>query len=401
MKILVINAGSSTLKFQLINMEDKNVLAKGNVEKINEEGSFLRYKANGKEIVVNQNFPNHAEGLKKVLETLTDKEYGVIDSLKEISAFGHRVVNVGDTYFDSCLVTKQVLDDFKSKVEFSPLHVPGAIAGIEGAMAVSADIPNVAVFDIGFHKTLPEYAYLYAIPKKYYNQYKVRRYGAHGTSHFYVSNRCAKLMQKNIEDLKIITCHLGGGASIAAVKNGKCIDTSMGFTPLEGLIMNARSGDIDPAVLEFICKKENKTISEMLKILNKESGLLGATGGKMSDMRDITSNLNDPDVKLAFDMYCYRITKYIGAYAAAMNGVDAIVFTAGCGEHTPELREQVCASLGYLGVQIDNDVNWHLERGKETLISASGSKVSVYVIPTDEEMVIAQETLNLINGKTK
>ena len=398
MKILVINAGSSTLKFQLINMEDKSVLAKGNVEKINEEGSFLRYKANGKELIINQNFSNHAEGLKKVLETLTDSEVGVIKSLKEISAFGHRVVNVGDTYFDSCVVTKEVLEDFKTKVEFSPLHVPGAIAGIEGAMAVSSEIPNVAVFDIGFHKTLPEYAYLYAIPKKYYEKYKIRRYGAHGTSHFYVANRCASLMGKDIKDLKIITCHLGGGASVAAVKGGKCIDTSMGFTPLEGLIMNTRSGDIDPAVLEFICKKENKNIGDVLKILNKESGLLGATGGLMADMRDITANLDNPDVKLAFDMYCYRILKYIGAYTAALNGVDAIVFTAGCGENTPELREQVCASLSYLGVEIDNNLNWNMQRGKETLLSTPNSKVEVYVIPTDEEMVIAQETLSLIKG---
>ena len=398
MKILVINAGSSTLKFQLINMEDKSVLAKGNVEKINEEGSFLRYKANGKELIINQNFSNHAEGLKKVLETLTDSEVGVIKSLKEISAFGHRVVNVGDTYFDACIVTKEVLEDFKTKVEFSPLHVPGAIAGIEGAMAINSEIPNVAVFVIGFHKTLPEYAYLYAIPKKYYEKYKIRRYGAHGTSHFYVANRCASLMGKDIKDLKIITCHLGGGASIAAVKGGKCIDTSMGFTPLEGLIMNTRSGDIDPAVLEFICKKENKNISDMLKMLNKESGLLGATGGLMADMRDITANLNNPDVKLAFDMYCYRILKYIGAYTAALNGVDAIVFTAGCGENTPELREQVCASLSYLGVEIDNDLNWNMQRGKETLLSTPNSKVAVYVIPTDEEMVIAQETVNLIKG---
>ena len=254
------------------------------------------------------------------------------------------------------------------------------------------------MFDIGFHKTLPEYAYLYAIPKKYYEKYKIRRYGAHGTSHSYVANRCASLMGKDIKDLKIITCHLGGGASVAAVKGGKCIDTSMGFTPLEGLIMNTRSGDIDPAVLEFICKKENKNISDMLKMLNKESGLLGATGGLMADMRDITANLDNPDVKLAFDMYCYRILKYIGAYTAALNGVDAIVFTAGCGENTPELREQVCASLSYLGVEIDNDLNWNMQRGKETLLSTPNSKVAVYVIPTDEEMVIAQETVNLIKG---
>ena len=396
MKILVINAGSSTLKFQLINMEDKKVLAKGNVEKINEEGSFLRYKANGKEVIIDETFTNHAQGLKKVLETLTDAEVGVIKSLNEISAFGHRVVNVGDTYFDACVVTPEVLADFKTKVEFSPLHVPGAIAGIEGAMAVSADIPNVAVFDIGFHKTLPAYSYLYAIPKRYYDEYKIRRYGAHGTSHYYVANRCAELIGKDIKDLKIITCHLGGGASIAAVNGGKSVDTSMGFTPLEGLIMNTRSGDLDPAILEFIAKKENKSIGELLTMLNKQSGLLGATGGVMADMRDITANLDKPEIKLAFDMYCYRIMKYVASYAGVLNGVDAIVFTAGCGENTPELREQVTDNLTYLGVELNKDLNANLPRGSETEISTANSKVKVFVIPTDEEMVIAQETQKLI-----
>ncbi len=396
MKILVMNAGSSTLKFQFINMENKEVLAKGNVEKINESGSFLRYKAKGKEVIVDQDFANHAEGLKKVLEVLTDKEVGVINDLSEISAFGHRVVNVGDEYFDACLVTKEVLEDFKTKVEFSPLHVPGAIAGIEGAMAVNSSIPNVAVFDIGFHKTMPEYAYLYGIPKKYYENYKIRRYGAHGTSHYYVANRCAALMNKDIKDLKIVTCHLGGGASIAAVNGGKCMDTSMGFTPLEGLMMNTRSGDIDASVLEFICKKENISVSEMVRILNKESGLLGATGGVMADMRDITANLHKPEIKLAFDMYCYRIMKYVASYVGVLNGVDAIVFTAGCGEHTPELREQVCKNLTYLGVELNNELNQNPPRGQEVEISTVNSKVKVFVIPTDEEMVIAEETQKLI-----
>lgn len=396
MKILVINAGSSTLKFQLIDMDTKDVLAKGNVEKINEEGSFLRYKANGKELIVDEQFNNHAEGLKKVLETLCDKEVGVIADLKEISAFGHRVVNVGDTYFDACIVTPEVLADFKTKVEFSPLHVPGAIAGIEGAMAVSSTTPNVAVFDIGFHKTLPAHAYLYGIPKRYYDEYKIRRYGAHGTSHYYVANRCAEIMGKKVEDLKIITCHLGGGASIAAVNGGKSMDTSMGFTPLEGLIMNTRSGDLDPAILEFIANKEGKSISELLKMLNKESGLLGATGGVMADMRDITKNLDKPEIKLAFDMYCYRIMKYVASYAGVLNGVDAIVFTAGCGENTPELREQVCDNLTYLGVELNKELNKNLPRGSETEISTKESKVKVFVIPTDEEMVIAKETQKLI-----
>ena len=396
MKILVINAGSSTLKFQLIDMGNNSVIAKGNVEKINEVGSFLRYKANGNEAVFEQEIKDHEQAMKLVLEKLTDKEVGVVSSTDEIDAFGHRVVNVGEDYFDPTLVTREVLEDFKTKVDFSPLHVPGAIAGIEGAMNASPNTPNVAVFDIGFHKTMPDYAYLYAIPKKYYDKYKVRRYGAHGTSHYYVAHECAKLMGKNIEDLKIITCHIGGGASISAVNGGKCVDTSMGFTPLEGVIMNTRSGDIDPAVIEFLCKKENMTVSEMLKVLNKESGLLGATGGVMADMRDITSNLDKPEIKLAFDMYCYRIRKYIGAYAASLNGVDAIVFTAGCGEHTPELREQVCENLTYLGVEHDNDKNYGAKRGQVTEFSTPNSKVKLFVIPTDEEMVIAKETLNLI-----
>lgn len=396
MKILVINAGSSSLKFQLIDMENEQVLARGNVEKINEKGSFLRCKVNGKELIINEEFTNHAQGLKKVLDVLTDSQDGVIKDLSEISAFGHRVVNVGDSYFDSCVVTKEILEDFKSKIEFSPLHVPGAIAGMEGAMEISKEIPNVAVFDIGFHKTLPKHAYLYAIPKKYYDKYKIRRYGAHGTSHFYVSNKCAELMGKDIKDLKIISCHIGSGASIAAIKGGQSIDTSMGFTPLEGLIMNTRSGDIDSAVLEFICKKEGKTISEVLHILNKESGLLGSTGGVMADMRDITSNLDNPDIKLAFDMYCYRILKYIGAYTAVMNGVDAIVFTAGCGENTPELREIICDNLSYLGVEIDKDKNNNLPRGIDAELSTENSKVKLFVIPTNEEIVIAKETLKLV-----
>lgn len=396
MKILVVNAGSSTLKFQLINMSNKKVLAKGNVERIGEGQPFIRYKAHGKENSWNYDIPNHTVAMKLVLEKLTDKEIGVVNSLDEIGGFGHRVVNVGEKYFDPCLITKEVLEDFKRNVDFSPLHVPGAIAGIEGAMGASPNTPNVAVFDIGFHKTMPKQAYLYAIPKRYYDDYKIRRYGAHGTSHFYVANECAKLLGKPIKNTKIITCHLGGGASISAVKGGKCMDTSMGFTPLEGVIMNTRSGDLDNAVVEFICNKENRTIQDVMKMLNKESGLLGLTGGRMSDMRDITSNLDDEEIKLAFETYCYRIKKYIGAYAAVLDGVDAIVFTAGIGEHTPELRELVCNGLGYLGVKVDKKRNWNLKRGEGGEISAKSSKVRVFVIPTDEEMVIAKETQKLL-----
>lgn len=396
MKILVINAGSSTLKFQLLNSETKEVVAKGNVERINEGKSFLRYKANGVENIYEKPISNHKEAMVIVLEKLTDKEVGVINSINEIDAFGHRVVNVGEDYFDSCLVTRETVEDFKTKVDFSPLHVPGAISGIEACLEVCPNTPNVAVFDIGFHKTLPEYVYRYAIPKRYYTDLKIRRYGAHGTSHKYVSQRCADLMGKNIEDLKIVTCHLGSGASITAVKGGKSFDTSMGFTPLEGIMMNTRSGDIDPAVIEFICNKEGKTVSEVIRMLNKESGLIGANG-KCSDMREVLENINDKDVKTSLDMYNHRIKKYIGAYAAVMGGLDAIVFTAGVGEHTPEVREAVTEGLEFIGVKVDHDKNFNAKRGAEVEISTDDSKVKVFIIPTDEELMIALDTEKIVS----
>lgn len=397
MKILVVNAGSSTLKFQLLNTETSEVVAKGNVEKIGEGNAFLRYKANGVENIYKSDINNHKQAIEIVIEKLTDSEVGVIGSISEIDAFGHRVVNVGEDYFDSCIVDRKTVEDFKTKVDFSPLHVPGAISGIEACMDVCPNTPNVAVFDIGFHKTIPEYVYRYAIPKRYYTDYKIRRYGAHGTSHKYVSQRCADLMGKNIEDLKIITCHLGSGASITAIKNGESFDTSMGFTPLEGIMMNTRSGDIDPAVIEFICNKENKTASEVVRILNKESGLLGVNG-KVSDMREILENMDNPDVKLALDMYNHRIKKYIGAYAAALGGVDAIVFTAGVGEHTPEVREAVTNGLEFLGVKVDHEKNFGAKRGAEVEISTDDSKVKVFIIPTDEEYMIAKETEKIVTS---
>lgn len=396
MKILVLNAGSSTLKFQLINMQTNEVIAKGNVERINDFGSFMKYKTANVDEKFDKVIKSHEEAMDIVLEKLTDAKIGVISTVDEISAFGHRVVNVGEKYFDSCLVTKEVLAEFKQNVDFSPLHVPGAIAGIEACMKVCPNTKNVAVFDIGFHKTIKPEAFMYAIPKRYYTDYKIRRYGAHGTSHYYVANECAKYMNKDIKDLKIITCHLGGGASITAVKGGESVDTSMGFTPLEGIMMNTRSGDIDPAVVEYICNKENKTASDVIKMLNKESGLLGING-RVSDMRDITANFDDPDVKLAFDMYCHRIKKYIGAYAAVMGGVDALVFTAGIGENTPELRRDVTTGMEFLGIKIDSGKNNNIPRGTFADITAEGSKVKVLVIPTNEEGVIAEETLKLIN----
>lgn len=395
MKILVVNAGSSTLKFQLLNTSTNEVVAKGNVEKIGEGSAFLRYKAHGKENIYNGDINNHKQAIEIVIDKLTDKEVGVISNISEIEAFGHRVVNVGEDYFDSCLVNRDTVADFKTKVDFSPLHVPGAIAGIEACLDVCPNTPNVAVFDIGFHKTIPEYVYRYAIPTKYYTDYKIRRYGAHGTSHKYVAGRCADLMGRPLEELKIITCHLGSGASITAVKNGESFDTSMGFTPLEGIMMNTRSGDIDPAVIEFICNKEGKTASQVITMLNKESGLLGING-KISDMRDLLENLDNPDIVLALDMYNHRIKKYIGSYAAVLGGVDAIVFTAGVGEHTPEVREAVTNGLEFLGVKVDHDKNFGAKRGAETEISTDDSRVKVFIIPTDEEYMIAQETEKIV-----
>lgn len=396
MKVLVINAGSSSLKFQLIDMENKEVLAKGNVEKINEKGSFLKYKAKGQEYKFEKDIANHSEGMEIVLAKLVDEKIGVVASLDEIEAFGHRVVNVGEKYFDSTIVTPEVLEDFRLNVDFSPLHVPGAIAGIDAAMKICPDKPNVAVFDIGFHKSIPEHIYRYAIPKRYYDTYKIRRYGAHGTSHYYVTQRCAELLGKKPEEINIVSCHIGSGASITAVKNGQSYDTSMGFTPLEGIMMNTRSGDIDPAVVEYICNKEGKTPTEVITMFNKESGLLGAIGTGMADMRDITANISDPNVKMAFDMYCHRIKKYICSYIGILGGVDAIVFTAGCGEHTPELRSAVVENLEFMGIKMDEELNYNAPRGEEVEISAKDSKVKLFVIPTDEEMVIAEETLKTI-----
>ncbi len=397
MKVLVINAGSSSLKFQFINMESKEVLAKGNVERINEGKSFLRYKAHGVESIFEKDIKNHTEGMEIVLEKLTDSKIGVIASTDDIDAFGHRVVNAGDKFFDPCLVTKEIVEEFKAKSDFSPLHMPGAISGLEACMNICPNTPNVAVFDIGFHKTIEPRVYRYGIPKRYYDEYQIRRYGAHGTSHYFVTQECAKLLNKNVEDINIVTCHLGSGASITAVKNGKSFDTSMGFTPLEGIMMNTRSGDLDPAIIEFICNKEGKTVSEVIKMLNKESGLLGANG-KVSDMRDIIANIEDPEVKQSYDMYSYRIKKYICSYIGVLGGVDAIVFTAGVGEHTPELRRDVTEGLEFLGIKVDNDKNFGARRGEIEEISANNSKVKVFIIPTDEEMVIAQETEKLVRN---
>ena len=376
-------------------MENKEVIAKGIVERINEGKSFLRYKAHGTESIFDKDIKNHNEALQIVLEKLTDGTVGVITSTNEIDAFGHRVVNVGDQYFDPILVDKDMLDMFRTKTDFAPLHMPGSIAGIDACLEICPNTPNVAVFDIGFHKTIEPRVFRYGLPKRYYDEYRIRRYGAHGTSHYFVTQECAKLLGKDVNDINIVTCHIGSGASITAVKNGKSFDTSMGFTPLEGIMMNTRSGDIDPAIIEFICNKENKSVAEVIKMLNKESGLIGANG-KVSDMRDILANMDDEDVKLSYDMYTYRIKKYICGYIGVLGGVDAIVFTAGVGEHTPEMRRDVTEGLEFMGIKVDNELNFGAKRGAVTEISDKDSKVKVFIIPTDEEMVIAEETAKLV-----
>lgn len=400
MKILVVNAGSSSMKFQLLNTETEEILAKGNVERIGEGASFLSYKRNGESYKFDEKIDDHSEAVKLIFKTLTNKQIGALKSIDEVDAIGHRVVNAGDKYFDPIKADADVVADFKTRVDFSPLHMPGAIAGLEASMKVAPRIPNVCVFDIGFHKTMPDYAYRYAIANKYYDEYKIRRYGAHGTSHYYVTQRTADILHKELKDLKIITCHLGGGSSICAVNGGKSVDTSMGFTPLEGVIMNTRSGDIDASVVEFLCKKLNVDASEVVRQLNKESGLYGLNDG-VSDMRELTSaeNINTPKVKLALDMYAYRVKKYIGAYTASMNGLDAIVFTAGIGEYTPELRERICANMDFFGIKIDNEKNYNAPRGKEFDISGKGSKVKVLIVPTNEELVIAKQTEEVITKK--
>jgi len=398
MKILVINSGSSSIKYQLLNMDNENVLAKGLVERIGIDGSRIVHKVNGEKSIIEDDINDHEKGLKMVLDLLVSPEHGVLDSLEEIDAVGHRVVHGGEKFASSVRINKEVLDTIELMSFLAPLHNPANIMGIKASMELLPNAKQVGVFDTSFHQTMPKTSYLYAIPYEYYEKYKVRRYGFHGTSHRYVAKRTAEVLGKKPEDLKIITCHIGNGASVAAVKNGKSIDTSMGFTPLEGLAMGTRSGDLDPAIIEFICKEENITPKEMLNILNKKSGMLGVTK-KYSDMRDIEDNAIEGEKvsRMAFDIYEYRIAKYIGAYAAAMNGVDAIVFTAGVGENSPIMREEIAERyLGYLGVKIDKEVNDF--KGKEKIISTDDSKVKLMVVPTNEELMIARDTKEIVEN---
>lgn len=398
MKILVLNCGSSSLKYQLINTEDETVLAKGLVERIGIEGSMLTHKPAGKEnLVVEKPMKDHEIAVKLVLEALIDKTAGVISDVKEIAAVGHRVLHAGKYYKDSIIVNEDVKRVVRDCFDLGPLHNPANLIGIEACEAAMPGVPNVAVFDTAFHGTMPPKAYLYAIPREYYEKYDVRRYGFHGTSHSFVSKETIRFAELDKDHSKVIVCHLGNGASISAVVNGKCVDTSMGLTPLEGVIMGTRSGDIDPAIVEFVAGKENISLHEMITILNKKSGVLGLSGGISSDFRDLKAAMDQGDEKAieTIDAYTYKVAKYIGSYVAAMNGVDAITFTAGVGENSPYIRTMICEYFGYLGVKIDEAANAEAI-GKEMLISAPDSKVKICIIPTNEELAIARETLALV-----
>ena len=396
MKILVINCGSSSLKYQLIDMENESVMAKGLCERIGIEGSKLTHKANGKEMVIEQAMPAHTDAIKLVMQALVDPEYGVIKDTKEISAVGHRVLHGGKVYSDSIVVDEDVKRVIRECFDLGPLHNPANLMGIEACEAAMPGTPNVAVWDTGFGMKMPEKAYLYAIPYEYYDKYSIRRYGFHGTSHLFVSGEVLKFAELDPEKGKVIVCHLGNGASISASIGGKCVDTSMGLTPLEGLIMGTRSGDVDPAVIQFICNKEGKDVNEVLNILNKKSGILGMSDGISSDFRDVGKAAEEGNhhAQVALDAFIYRVAKYIGAYTAAMNGVDAIAFTAGVGENDIESRKKICEYLGYLGVEIDDEANNC--RGKVQMISTPSSKVKVMIYPTNEELAIARETQRLV-----
>lgn len=397
MNVLVINCGSSSLKFQLINSKSEEVIAKGLCERIGIEGSKMTYTPAGGEKVETQTpMKDHTQAVEMVLHALTDAKTGVVKSLDEIEAVGHRIVHGGENFASSTLITDEVMNAIEKCNDLAPLHNPANLIGIRACMELMPDTPMAAVFDTAFHQTMPEEAYLYGIPYHYYEDYKIRRYGFHGTSHSYVSHRAAELLNKNYEDLKIIVCHLGNGASVSAVKNGKCVDTSMGLTPLEGLIMGTRSGDLDPAIIEFLCNKEDKTVKEILNVLNKESGVLGLSGGFSSDFRDLEKAYRAGDAAAARTMkaFAYRVAKYVGAYTAAMNGVDAICFTAGIGENNPLTRTMVASYLGYLGIELDEEAN--AKRGEDVLISTPESRTKVLVIPTNEELAIARETVALL-----
>ena len=397
MNVLVINCGSSSLKFQLINAESEEVLAKGLCERIGIDGRLTYQPEGGEKEKSDKPMPTHTEAIQYVIEALTNPETGVVKSLDEIGAVGHRMVHGGEKFASSVIITDEVKKAVEECNDLAPLHNPANLIGVAACEKLMPNTPMVGVFDTAFHQTMPEKAYMYGLPYEYYEKYKVRRYGFHGTSHSFVSKRTAEVMGRPYDDLKTIVCHLGNGSSVTAVMNGKSVDTSMGLTPLEGVVMGTRSGSIDPAIMEFIAQKENMDIEGVMNVLNKKSGVFGLSGGLSSDFRDLTDAMNagDKKAKIAMDVFSYSVAKYIGAYAAAMNGVDCIAFTAGIGENDDYVREQVCSYLGYLGVDFDKEINTGL-RGTEKELTKPGSKVRVFVIPTNEELAIARETLALV-----
>lgn len=396
MNVLVINCGSSSLKFQLINSESEEVLAKGFCERIGIDGRLTYQPAGGDKAVSEKAMPTHTEAIQFVIDALTDDQTGVVKSLDEIGAVGHRVVHGGEKFASSVVITEDVLKAIEECNDLAPLHNPANLIGINACQKLMPNTPMVAVFDTAFHQTMPEKAYLYGLPYEYYEKYGVRRYGFHGTSHSFVSKHAAEFLGLDINNSKIIVAHLGNGASISAVLNGKCVDTSMGLTPLEGLVMGTRSGDMDPAIMEYLAKKEDLDIAGVMNVLNKKSGVFGLSKGLSSDFRDLTAAMNDgnPYANAAIEVFCYRVAKYIGSYAAAMNGVDAIAFTAGIGENVVIVRQKVCECLEYLGVSLDQEANKLF--GDDRLISTADSKVKVAVIPTNEELAIARETVALV-----
>ena len=395
MNVLVINCGSSSLKYQLINSDTEDVLAKGLCERIGIDGRLVYQKAGCDKEITEAAMPTHKEAIQMVLDALVNDKTGAIKSLSEVNAVGHRIVHGGEKFASSVVITDEVLEAVAQCNDLAPLHNPANLIGINACKELMPGVPMVAVFDTAFHQTMPEKAYLYGLPYEYYEKYKVRRYGFHGTSHSFVSKETARFLGMDLENSKIIVCHLGNGASISAVKDGKCVDTSMGLTPLEGLVMGTRSGDIDPAIMEYIAKKEDLDIAGVMNVLNKKSGLEGISG-LSSDFRDLTAGAKEGNKRAiaAIEVFCYRVAKYVGSYVAAMNGVDAIAFTAGIGENVGLVREKVCSYLGYLGITLDAEAN--AKSGDNCVISAADSKVKVAVIPTNEELAICRETVALV-----
>ena len=395
MNVLFINCGSSSLKYQLINSDTEDVLAKGLCERIGIDGRLVYQKAGCDKEITEAAMPTHKEAIQMVLDALVNDKTGAIKSLSEVNAVGHRIVHGGEKFASSVVITDEVLEAVAQCNDLAPLHNPANLIGINACKELMPGVPMVAVFDTAFHQTMPEKAYLYGLPYEYYENYKVRRYGFHGTSHSFVSKETARFLGMDLENSKIIVCHLGNGASISAVKDGKCVDTSMGLTPLEGLVMGTRSGDIDPAIMEYIAKKEDLDIAGVMNVLNKKSGLEGISG-LSSDFRDLTAGAKEGNKRAiaAIEVFCYRVAKYVGSYVAAMNGVDAIAFTAGIGENVGLVREKICSYLGYLGITLDAEAN--AKSGDNCVISAADSKVKVAVIPTNEELAICRETVALV-----